>query len=360
MNLIRVVVADDSPFVCRLLKKIIESTSEIEVIATVQSGEELIEIVTQQKPDVITLNSHLSDLQVLEVLTLLQEECPTPTIVISGANMDDSSFALSAIELGVVDFIFKFSPGDLIGIEQMCSEIISKIKTAAMVKTRLTVPEASLTQGLFTQGMDVIEGIEIQEPEFAVEDKNHLAPEVVIVVGASTGGPIVIREFLESFPENFPGSVVVVQHLPPSFTTALADLLGQQAAMKVREAVEGERLECGTVYLSPAWTHLQVNEDGVIEFLQEKENPNYCPSIDLTMKSIAEYYKDKSRGILLTGMGHDGISGLRDIQANGGRTYVQDPESCTISGMPQRAIEAGVVDHIAPPSHLARLVTMGY
>ena len=355
MNLIRVVVADDSPFVCRLLKKIIESTSEIEVIATVQSGEQLIEIVTQQKPDVITLNSHLSDLRVLEVLTLLQEECPTPTIVISGANMDDSSFALSAIELGVVDFIFKFSPGDLIGIEQMCSEIIAKIKTAAMVKTPLTIPEATLTQGF-----DVIDGIEIQKPEFAVGGKNHLAPEVVIVVGASTGGPIVIREFLESFPENFPGSVVVVQHLPPGFTTALADLLGQQSAMKVREAVEGERLECGTAYLSPAWTHLQLSEDGVIEFLQEKENPNYCPSIDLTMTSIAEYYKDKSRGILLTGMGHDGISGLRDIQANGGRTYVQDPESCTISGMPQRAIEAGVVDHIAPPSHLARLVTMGY
>ena len=205
MNLIRVVVADDSPFVCRLLKKIIESTSEIEVIATVQSGEELIEIVTQQTPDVITLNSHLSDLKILEVLTLLQEECPTPTIVISGANMDDSSFALSAIELGVVDFIFKFSPGDLIGIEQMCSEIIAKIKTAAMVKTSLTIPEATLTQGF-----DVIDGIEIQKPEFAVEDENHLSPEVVIVVGASTGGPIVIREFLESFPENFPGSVVVV------------------------------------------------------------------------------------------------------------------------------------------------------
>ena len=289
----------------------------------------------------------------VEVLSLLQEECPTPTIIISGANMDDSSFALSAIELGVVDFIFKFSPGDPVGLDQIRSEIIAKIKAAAIVN-------GSIAEAALTQGFDVVEGIEIQPTESTVAPEIYAAPEVVIVVGASTGGPLVVREFLEAFPENFPGSVVVVQHLPPNFTTALADLLGKQTAIKVREAVEGERLECGTVYLSPAWTHLQINEGGVIEFLEEKESPEYSPSIDLTMKSIAAYYKDKSRGILLTGMGHDGINGLRDIQANGGRTYVQDPESCTISGMPQRAIEAGVVDHIAPPAHLARLVTLEY
>jgi chemotaxis response regulator CheB len=114
------------------------------------------------------------------------------------------------------------------------------------------------------------------------------------------------------------------------------------------------------VYLSPDKKQIQIGDNGIIEFLSEEENQDSSTSIDVTMKSIAAYYKDKSRGILLTGMGHDGIDGLREIQANGGRTYVQDPDSCTISGMPQRAIEAGVVDHIAPPSHLARLVTMGY
>ncbi len=354
MSLIRVVVADDSPFMCRLLKKIIESTSELEVIATVNNGEELLEIVKAQSPDVITLNSRLSDLKALEVLSLLHEECPTPAVIISGANLDDSTFALSAIEFGVVDFIFKFSPGDPVGLEQIRNEVISKIKIAAMVNARLTFP-----QTFSTQNFDVVEGIEVQELEGVVEAENS-APEVVIVVGASTGGPIVIRDFLASFPDNFSGSVVVVQHLPPTFTTALAALLGKQTAIKVKEAVEGERLERGMVYVSPGWTHLQINEEGLVEFLQAKESPHYCPSIDLTMKAVAEYYKDKSRGILLTGMGQDGISGLREIQANGGRTYVQDPESCTISGMPQRAIEAGVVDHIALPAQLARLVTMGY
>ncbi len=363
MNLIRVVVADDSPFMCRLLKKIIESTSEIEVVATVQSGEKLLEVVTAQKPDVITLNSHLSDLGIIEVLTLLQEDRPTPTIVISGATMDDSSFALSAIELGVVDFIFKFSPGDLIGLEKISSEIISKIKAAAQVNNCTSFAKTTLSEAY-----DLAAGTEIQatDQEVKVEavveivEEQHHDPEVVIVVGASTGGPIVIREFLEAFPENFPGSVVVVQHLPPNFSTALADLLGKQSALKVTEAVAGQSLSSGMVYLSPDKTQIQIGKDGIIEFLPELENMDSSSSIDVTMKSIAEYYKDKSRGILLTGMGHDGIAGLREIQANGGRTYVQDPDSCTISGMPQRAIEAGVVDHIAPPSHLARLVTMGY
>jgi two-component system, chemotaxis family, protein-glutamate methylesterase/glutaminase len=354
MNLIRVVVADDSPFVCRLLKKIIESTSEIEVIATVQSGEELLKIVTTKKPDVITLNSYLSDLKVLEVLSLVQAQCPTPTIIISGAVMDDSSFALAAIELGVVDFIFKFSPGDLIDLNQIRHEIISKIKISAQVNATAAAPETILTQNF-----DITEGVEISVSEVLVEPEFHTAPEVVIVVGASTDEPVVIQEFLEAFPENFPGSVVVVH---PNISTALADLLGQQPALKVREAVAGERLESGMVYVSSGGTHLYINEDGIIDFSPDfspEENSPH-PSIDLTMKSIAKHYKEKARGILLTGIGQDGISGLRDIQSNGGRTYVQDPESCAINGMPQLAIEAGVVDHIAPPAHLARLVTMGY
>ncbi len=354
MNLIRVVVADDSPFVCRLLKKIIESTSEIEVIATVQSGEELIKIVTSEKPDVVTLNSYLSDLKVLEVLSLLQEKCPTPTIIISGAVMDDSSFALAAIEMGVVDFIFKFSPGDLIDLNQIRNEIISKIKISAQVDAATAAPETILTQDF-----DITEGIEIAASEAVIEQENHTSPEVVIVVGASDGGPVVIREFLEAFPENFPGSVIVVH---PNITTALADLLGQQPALKVREAVAGERLESGTVYVSSGGSNLYINADGIIDVSPDFSPEENCPhpSIDLTMKSIAKHYKEKARGILLTGIGHDGISGLRDIQSNGGRTYVQDPESCAINGIPQLAIEAGVVDHIAPPSHLARLVTMGY
>lgn len=372
MNPIHVLVADSSPFICRLLKTYLESVPDIQVTGTATNGYQAIQMAEQLQPDVITLCLELPDMNGIEVLKAIQNVCPAPVIIISGANLRAASLTLQALNEGAIDYVNKFSPGSAVDPAQIRQEIIYKVRNAShqyctafafTAESELPETPTELDKNLrlkkLLTGFGVINETTTEIPQVRSRLTSS-APEKIIVIGASTGGPIALRQVLNQLPEDFPGAILIVQHLPASFTHILAEQLSEQTPLPVREATDGEKLTRSSVLIAPGGMHLQIDDNGRIKFFEAGEINGYCPSIDLTMQSVGQAYHDKARGVLLTGMGNDGVKGMTAIRHYGGRTFAQAPETCSVDGMPQRAIEAGAVDHIAPPEHIARLLMMGY
>ncbi|MBS1810004.1 MAG: response regulator [Acidobacteria bacterium] len=365
MKPIHVVVADSSPSVCRLIKSYLESVPDIRVTGLAYGGQQIIDLVERQQPDVVTMGLEMPDMNGITALKIIQQIRVTPTIVISGSNLQAAAMTVEALQHGAVDFVFKFTPGSKAEPDAIRHQIIAKVRVAA----HLTPATGNLTQQIARgvllpdqKGHQQTSQIDIDgTPAFIPQPgRVEKTPDKVIVAGASTGGPVALRRMLSQLPVDFSGSILVVQHLPPSFTSVLAEQLNEQLLLQVKEANLGSPLEKGTVFITPGQYHLQVGTDGCFRFLATEEFDDHCPSINHTMKSVAEVYRAKARGILLTGTGNDGIEGLAAIRQHGGTTFVQAIDTCTAKGMPQRAIEAGVADHIAPPEKIAQMLMMGY
>jgi len=178
----------------------------------------------------------------------------------------------------------------------------------------------------------------------------------VVVIGASTGGPSALRELLGRIPGEFPAAVLVVQHMPATFTQVLADQLDRLLALRVKEAEEGDLLRPGLVLVAPGDRHLLVRANGRVELDAGPRVGGYRPSIDVTMRAVAQVYGARARGVVLTGMGCDGTLGLAALRHQGAVTYAQSPETCVVGSMPEQAIERGVVVHVAPVAEIARLL----
>jgi two-component system, chemotaxis family, protein-glutamate methylesterase/glutaminase len=354
MKQISVVVADSSPFVCRLLKNYLESAPDIRVIGAAHQGRQLVEMVEDARPDVVTLGLEMPDMSGLAALQATQQIRFTPAIIISGANMHAAAMTLEAMNHGAVDFVFKFTPGTTIDPDYLRREIINKVRVASHINSpvpeMMAMTEVSEMPAISNRAVDVGVG---------VAAVSNLPPEKIIVIGASTGGPVALQQLLCQFPADFSSSILVVQHLPATFTAVLAEQLQRQLPLRVKEAAAGDQLQRAAVLITPGGLNAQVNSNGQIELCEAIKRDDDLPSINLTMQSVATAFGAKARGVLLTGMGQDGVDGLTEIRQHGGITFAQSLETCTVKGMPQRAIEAGVVDHIAPPQQIAHLLLSG-
>jgi two-component system chemotaxis response regulator CheB len=182
-------------------------------------------------------------------------------------------------------------------------------------------------------------------------------PGGVVVIGASTDGPLALRELLENLAADFSAALIVVQHMPATFTAVLAAQLDRQLALAVKEAEDGDRLQPGLVLVAPGDYHLLARSDGTVEIASGPTIAGHCPSIDVTMQSVAQVFGPRAKGVILTGMGRDGALGLIAIKARGGQTFAQDAVTCVVNGMPRHAIACGAVDHIGPPEEIARLLS---
>lgn len=353
---IQVVIADDSPFVCRLLASYLQELPDVEVVGTAHDGREAVELIERLRPQVATLDLEMPELDGLGALERIMQQTPTPVVMISGASGQAARKTLSALDLGAVDFVLKFSPGSAVDPQSLRHEIVSKVRAAAQIR---------VIRSLRSRGGEIrpvplpklpatpVRPVEAPSPPTAA-----LLPGGVVVVGASTGGPVALRELLSHLPGDFPAALVVVQHMPPTFTGVLAAQLDRQVALQVREARDGDTLAPGTALVAPGGFHLLLRPDSRVQLKEGPEISGHCPSIDVTMQAVAQVYGPRTRGVLLTGMGNDGSMGMVTIRAKGGRNFAQAAESCVVNGMPQRAIERGVVDHVAPPHQLARLLTL--
>jgi two-component system chemotaxis response regulator CheB len=353
---IRVLVVDDSPFVCRLLTSHLQSSPDFEVVGTALNGLRAIELAAELKPDVVTLDLEMPQMDGLAALQQIMVSQPTPVVMISGVSRKAAQITLQALESGAVDFILKYTPGVDTEPEALRKEILSKVRSASKIKVVRSLrpfqigEKRPLPVGL---GRSTREQIELRP---ALEQTLPYLPGGVVVIGASTGGPVAVRELLSRIPAHFPAAIIVVQHIPASFTPVLAAQLERSVPLKVKEARPGDKLIPGQVLIAPGDYHLLIGPDSRVILNQGPKIKGHRPSVDVTMQAVAQVYGARTSGVVLTGMGDDGSLGLLAIHAKGGKTYVQDEATCVVNGMPQRAIEKGVVDYVAPPPQIAEML----
>jgi two-component system, chemotaxis family, protein-glutamate methylesterase/glutaminase len=346
---VRVVVADDSPFTCQLLTTYFQASPDFQVVGTAQDGIQTVKLIRELQPDLATLDLDMPGMNGIEVLDTIMRECPLPVVVVSGVSRQSADMTLLALKHGAVDFIFKYVPGvdtDPVGLRE---EIISKARMAAQIKVVRTIHS-------YRDMPQVEEQLLLKTPATSGKTAQPFFQGNVIVIGASTGGPVALRTLVCSLPEDFLDAVVIVQHMPPEFTRVFAAHLEQRARLKVQEAKSGDPIQAGRVLVAPGGYHLLFNPDGRVELNQGVEIAGHRPSIDVTMQSAAQIFGAHTRGIVLTGMGEDGIMGLLSIRSKGGKTFAQDEQSSIVYGMPQRAIKKGLADYVAPPEEIAKLL----
>jgi len=355
---IRVVVADDSPFVCRLLTSYLQSSPDLQVVGTALNGARAVDLVRQLRPDALTLDVEMPQMDGLAALEQIMLECPTPVIMVSGVSRAAARVTLDALELGAVDFVLKYTPGADTNPEALRRELVAKVRAASQIKV---IRALGVTNRRSANGdpAGCAPGRHANRPTVTAwtpEIPPDALPGGVVVIGASTGGPLALRELLGNLPPEFPAAILVVQHMPANFTGVLATQLNRRVALQVKEAEPGDRLRPGLVLVAPGGHHLLLRPDARVELNQGPTISGHRPSIDVTMQSVAQVYGSRTRGVVLTGMGSDGSLGLLAIRAKGGRTYAQDAASCVVNGMPQRAIEQGSVIHTGTPAAIARLL----
>ena len=335
MNKVRVLVVDDSFVIRDVLKQSLELDPDIEVVGAACDAFEARDMIIKLRPDVMTLDIEMPRMNGIDFLRKLMPQYPMPVIVVS--SLDDRVF--DALEAGAVDFIHK--PGGLTRtqlVEHMALELNEKIKVANRVK---------------------VTGRKRREPTVVISDGVTGRPDIeVIAIGASTGGTEALYDILSKFNTDIPG-VVVVQHMPPGFTGMFAERMNNQCQITVKEAKDGDRVKQGQVLIAPGDKHMRLtkSDEGyhVVCKFGEKVS-GHCPSVDVLFNSVAEVVKEKAVGVILTGMGTDGATGLMEMHRMGAVTIGQDEVSSVVYGMPKVAFDMGAVTYQVGLSQMAKKI----
>ncbi|NJC87312.1 MAG: chemotaxis response regulator protein-glutamate methylesterase [Methylococcaceae bacterium] len=332
---IRALVVDDSAFIRNAVIMMLESDPEIKVVGNARNGAEAIEKVAQLKPDVVTLDIEMPGMDGMTALRTIMEKTPVPVIMLSSLTTEGARTTLDALDIGAVDFIPKNLSELSVNIVTIKKILIDKVKAVAN------------KEGATMQAY---------RPPLPASSKVAIPPRVsgarkvsIVAIGTSTGGPKALQDILPRLPANFPVPIVIAQHMPANFTKPFADRLDQLSQLSVKEAEEGEPLKPGVAYIAPGRGHTQLvraRSGEIMIRVSVNEDFIYRPSVDFLMLSVAELYFGKALGVILTGMGNDGLKGLSAMKKVGCRILAQDEASCVVYGMPKAVVEAGIADKV--------------
>ena len=337
---IRVLVVDDSAFARKTISKIIESDSELQVVGTARDGQDAFERVKSLKPDVVTLDVTMPNVDGLQALDLIMAEAPTPVVMLSAMTGENTGTTIEALEKGAVDFFLKPSAMNPAGRSDEESELITKVKIASKISVSKL------------RALGKVKSVRMSRPAGS-GPKVSAVGKKILVIGSSTGGPKALAALMPALPRDLPAAILVVQHMPPNFTKSLAERLNAACSYSVKEASAGDKLEYGTALLAPGGYHMLVDKNGEIVL---DEGPTVCgvrPAVNMTMESVARVYGKISLGVILTGMGNDGTEGAGLIKKAGGRIAAEHESSCAVYGMPRSVAEAGCVDVVVPLRKMA-------
>ena len=338
MKKIKIVTIDDSTFIRKALRRIIESDPDLELVGEASNGEQGLKIVKETRPDVVTLDYKMPGMDGLKVLEEILKFRKIPVIMISSFTREGGEITLKALERGAVDFIDKTSVESPIEFVRLAGEIKSKIKAAASAKVRSLVSEER-------------EKRKVIKKEAPSVDESHYKFEKIIIIGASTGGPQALQYLIPSLPFGYPYPIVIIQHIPRYFSRSLAERLNSFSKLHVVETSDGMVLLKGRVYVAQSGVHLLFGRKDSRYYIIHSQYPEdtfHKPSIDVTFRSAVKIFGKKSVGILLTGMGKDGAEGLREIREAGGITVAESSETAIIYGMPKVAVEIDAAEKVLP------------
>jgi two-component system chemotaxis response regulator CheB len=342
----RVLVVDDSAFMCKVLETIFNADSQLQVVGRAKDGREAISLSESLKPDVITMDLNMPHMDGLQATAHIMTNNPRPIVVVSSESKEGASSTLKALELGAIDFVSKPSSGIDLDMQSIKDDLVRKVRVAAKVRVVRTASRlANTIQAPLKRSPASAESVAKPSRPATTENSDIRFP--IVVLGASTGGPATVMRLAPGFTRDFPAAVILVQHMPAAFTTQYALQLTEFTSIRVKEAEPNEPIQPGTLYICPGGQHLRLSATGRVELDSTSGRiEGYLPNIDVTMESVASFAGPMSIGVVLTGMGSDGARGARHIKDSGGLVIAQDEATSVIFGMPAEAIKAGVVDHV--------------
>ncbi|HEY0891723.1 MAG TPA: chemotaxis response regulator protein-glutamate methylesterase [Cellvibrio sp.] len=359
---VRVLVVDDSNFFQHRLKDIINEHPDLKVIGIASNGREAVEKAEQLKPDIITMDFEMPVMDGVTAIKLIMANRKVPILMFSSLTYEGAKVTLDALAAGALDFIPKDFAEVSRSSESLKKKLHERLITLAGVTARaapIAEPKPSSIPATPNMRAPVpVAPAPVRSPVSTQQDESTKAsgPDnyrlkkqpKLLVIGASTGGPVALAEVLITLPANFPLPIVLVQHMPENFTKAFAERLNKQCNIRVREAVDGDQLQPGLALLAPGGKQLMLDKrnGGSVRVLPDDERVNYKPSLDITFGSAANIYGDKVLGVVLTGMGSDGCNGARLLKEAGSALWSQDEASCVIYGMPMAVARAGLTDKV--------------
>lgn len=344
MSKIRVLVVDDSAFMRKVISDIINKDNNLELIGTARNGKDALSKLLTLNPDVITLDVEMPEMNGLEALEKIMSIKPTPIIMLSSLTKKGAEITIQALAKGAVDFVQK--PGGTISLNlfEVEKELITKIKLAYQANIKEISEENILvSKPPISPIIPKLQGRKLSFP--------------LLLIGTSTGGPKALHKIFESFKQPLNAAILIVQHMPAGFTKSLAQRLNSISLIKVKEGEDGEKIQPGNAYIAPGNYQMEVklDENKNEPYLYIHQGPQvtgHRPSVDALFKSVAGLGICNVVSVIMTGMGHDGRDGLKDLKANGSITIAEAEETCIVYGMPKAAIETGCVDKIVPLYHI--------
>jgi two-component system chemotaxis response regulator CheB len=353
---IRVLIVDDSAFMRKVLQGIIAADSQLEVCGEARDGRDAVTQNEVLKPDVITMDINMPHMDGLQATEIIMSSNPRPILVVSSESREGAEVTLKSLELGAIDFVAKPSGGIDLDMNSVKEELCRKLKMAAKVRVVRTATRSKVQQEIASSAPRSEPAARTFEQSLQENRSNGAAAAAapapsrgngkfpIVVVAASTGGPATLMKFVPDFPKDFPGAVVLVQHMPGSFTSQFSQQLAEISRIRVKEAEAGEIIVPSQLYICPGSHHMRISPTGRVSLDDGPRIGGYRPCADLTMDSAAEYFGPMTIGVVLTGMGNDGSKGVQTVKNVGGHVIVQDESSAVIFGMPQEAIKTGAVD----------------
>jgi two-component system chemotaxis response regulator CheB len=329
---IKLLIVDDSPFMRRAITSLVEGENDIKVIGTAKDGQDAIRQVQDLKPDIVTMDIEMPVMNGLSALKIIMDKYPVPVIMLSSLTEEGAKETLDALDIGAADYIPKNLSNVSLNILKIKDDLLSKIR--AITEKKYPFKHADHNPA----------------PEYPkIFNKNNKID--IVAIGSSTGGPKALQDVIPKIPADFPVPIILVQHMPKAFTSSFAERLSSMSHIKVIEAAGGEAIKPGFAYLSPGDKHLSiVKENGsfVIFVSNEPEDLINRPSVSVMMESVAKFFPGKALGVILTGMGSDGLKGMKKIKETGGKTIAQDEATCVVYGMPKAVVDAGIADKVLP------------
>lgn len=354
---IRVLVVDDSSFMRSLLTRLIVKHPQLEVIDTAENGKVGIEKVAALRPDVVTMDIEMPVMSGLEALKHIMQNTPTPVVMISSLTEAGAKATMDALGLGAIDFLPKAMEDASRSVTMQADIIHEKILAAAQAKVGSTrpvlrapvAPVAGVKPAPTTA--PVVRTSKIRSPKSFVK---------IMVIGSSTGGPKALEQLVPLLPAGLRVPVVIAQHMPPHFTMAMAQRLNGISKVPVKEAVEGETLKPGHVYIAPGGVHMEVQgaeSQASIHLHADHGESHYRPSVDVLAMSAERTYGGNVLAVMLTGMGSDGTKGFMHLKTKGAYVVAQDEASSVVYGMPKAVKDAGAVDEVISLADMAEAIT---
>lgn len=351
---IKAVVVDDSAFMRKSLSLMLESSSEIEVVATARDGIEGVEMVKTKFPDIVTMDIEMPRMDGLTALQKIMKEHPTPVLMVSSLTTEGAKDTIKALEYGAVDFI----PKEL----SYVNVNIIKIKEDLVAKVKAIVSQKSLSLRL-----QRIQNLSSNKLASAATPKQNYSSRTIpqigyhaIALGVSTGGPMSLQKVIPLLSKKLSIPMFIVQHMPPKFTKSLAERLNGLSEVEVKEAEDREIVRGGVVYIAPGGFHMTVNKSGnntsMISISGTPSDTLHRPSVDVMLNSVIKVYGKYALGVIMTGMGRDGADAIKELKIKGGYSIAQDEESCVVYGMPKAVVDAGYADLVLPLDNIANAI----